>query len=203
MTKYGMVIDLRKCIGCHSCTVSCKFENNVPYNVFRTWVRVWEKGDWNKLVDKNGKEQFIPQVALSYLPRLCNHCDDPPCVEVCPVEATFKREDGLVLIDDDECIGCKYCIQACPYDMRFINPKTQTADKCTFCVHRLEDDLLPACVTSCVGGARIFGDLDDPQSEVAQLVNRESVKPLYPEYGTEPNVFYIDLDEEPLEPEAE
>ena len=198
-----MVIDLRKCIGCHSCTVSCKFENNVPYNVFRTWVRVWEKGDWNKLVDKNGKEQFIPQVALSYLPRLCNHCDDPPCVEVCPVEATFKREDGLVLIDDDECIGCKYCIQACPYDMRFINPKTQTADKCTFCVHRLEDDLLPACVTSCVGGARIFGDLDDPQSEVAQLVNRESVKPLYPEYGTEPNVFYIDLDEEPLEPEAE
>ena len=193
-----MVIDLRKCIGCHSCTVSCKFENNIPYGVFRTWVRDKKKGEWSKIVDDNGKEQYIPRVALSYLPRLCNHCDDPPCVEVCPVEATYKREDGLVLIDDEACIGCKYCIQACPYDMRYLNPETQTADKCTFCVHRLEDGLLPACVTSCVGGARVFGDLDDPNSEVSKLINSESVKPLFPEYGTEPNVFYISLDEEPL-----
>ncbi len=189
MTRYGMVIDLRRCVGCHACTVSCKFENNVPEGNFRTWVKVWEKGSWNG---------NVPNVALSFLPRLCNHCDDPPCVDVCPVGATFKIEDGTVLIDDDTCIGCAYCVQGCPYDMRYINPVTKTADKCTFCHHRVREGLLPACVATCTGGARIFGDLDDPNSEVSRLIATQPVRVLFPEYGTEPNVFYIDLDEEPF-----
>ncbi len=186
MVRLGMVIDLRKCVGCHSCTVSCKFENNVPENNFRSWVRVWEKGDY-------------PDVALSFLPRLCNHCDDPPCVDVCPVTATFKIEDGTVVIDDDECIGCAYCVQACPYDMRYINPTTKTADKCDFCRARYSDGLLPACVTTCIGNARIFGDLDDPESEVSQMIKNNPVQVLYPEYGTEPNIYYIAMDEEPVQ----
>ncbi len=186
MVRLGMVIDLRKCVGCHSCTVSCKFENNVPENNFRSWVRVWEKGDY-------------PDVALSFLPRLCNHCDDPPCVDVCPVTATFKIEDGTVVIDDDECIGCAYCVQACPYDMRYINPTTKTADKCDFCRARYSDGLLPACVTTCIGNARIFGDLDNPESEVSQMIKNNPVQVLYPEYGTEPNIYYIAMDEEPVQ----
>ncbi len=186
MVRLGMVIDLRKCVGCHSCTVSCKFENNVPENNFRSWVRVWEKGDY-------------PDVALSFLPRLCNHCDDPPCVDVCPVTATFKIEDGTVIIDDEECIGCAYCVQACPYDMRYINPTTKTADKCDFCRARYSDGLLPACVTTCIGNARIFGDLDDPESEVSQMIKNNPVQVLYPEYGTEPNIYYIAMDEEPVQ----
>jgi len=185
MVRLGMVIDLRKCVGCHACTVSCKFENNVPEGNFRSWVRVWEKGEF-------------PEVALSFLPRLCNHCEDPPCTDVCPVSATFKIDNGTVIIDDEICIGCAYCVQACPYDMRYINPITKTADKCDFCRKRYGDGLLPACVTTCIGNARVFGDLDDPDSEVARLVRTHPVQPLYPEYGTEPNVFYIALDEEPI-----
>ena len=187
MVKYGMVIDLRKCVGCHSCTVSCKFENNVPKDRFRTWVRVWEKG-------------VFPDVQLSFLPRLCNHCENPPCTEICPVGATFKISNGIVVIDKDECIGCGYCIQACPYDARYKDPKTGTADKCDFCLHRLNDGLLPACVTTCIGGARIFGDLDDPTSEVSKLVNTEAVNVLFESYGTEPNIYYINLEAEPLKP---
>jgi len=186
MVKYGMVLDLRKCVGCHACTVSCKFENNVPEGNFRSWVRVWEKGNF-------------PEVAVSFLPRLCNHCDDPPCVEVCPVTATFKIENGTVVIDDDLCIGCAYCVQACPYDMRYINPVTKIADKCDFCRARYGEGLLPACVTSCIGNARIFGDMDDPDSEISQVMNNNPVQVLYPEYGTEPNVFYIAMDEEPVD----
>ena len=150
-----------------------------------TWVRVWEKGEY-------------PNVEMSFLPRLCNHCDDPPCVDVCPVNATWQREDGIVVIDQETCIGCKYCIQACPYDMRYINPLTNTADKCDFCLQRVSKGLKPACVATCIGGARIFGDLNDPDSEVSKLVASEPVQVLKPEFGTEPQVFYINLDKEPL-----
>ena len=140
----------------------------------------------------------VGQPAGTYvLPRLCNHCDEPPCVPVCPVGATFKRADGLVLVDGDRCVGCGYCVLACPYDARFINHQTGKADKCTFCGHRLEAGLLPACVETCVGGARIFGDLNDPKGELRLRMSAASdqLKVLKPELGTKPNVFYIGLDE--------
>src|SRR5690625_4338937 len=132
------------------------------------------------------------------LPRLCNHCDNPPCVPVCPVQATFQREDGIVMVDGDRCVGCAYCVQACPYDARFINKETKVADKCTFCEHRLEVGLLPACVESCVGGARVIGDLNDPDSEISKLIDRhkDEIKVLKPDMGTAPHVFYIGLPEE-------
>ncbi|WP_319516235.1 sulfate reduction electron transfer complex DsrMKJOP subunit DsrO [uncultured Cohaesibacter sp.] len=182
--KWGMVVDLRKCIGCQACTVACIMENAVPEDSFRTHVSVYE-------VVKEGRDP-----AMVMLPRLCNHCDEPPCVEVCPVEATYKKEGtGEVLVDASRCVGCAYCVQACPYDARFINHETQTADKCTFCIHRTEAGLLPACVETCVGGARIFGDLNDPESTVSKLLKEHEVSVLRPEMHTAPNVYYIGLDE--------
>ena len=140
------------------------------------------------------QERRDPVVAV--VPRLCNHCEKPACVPVCPVGATFKREDGLVLINADTCIGCGFCVQACPYDARFLNHETHTADKCTFCAHRIAAGLLPACVETCVGGARIFGDLHDPQSVVCRMLAayKGKVATLYPEKSTDPHVFYLGLD---------
>ena len=181
--RWGMVVDLRKCIGCQACTVACIMENAVPDGSFRTHVSVYE-------VEREAHE---PSMVM--LPRLCNHCTNPPCVEVCPVGATFKQEGtGEVLVDAERCVGCGYCVQACPYDARFINHETQTADKCTFCVHRTSAGLLPACVETCVGGARNFGDLNDPESEVSRMLAENEVSVLRPEMHTNPNVFYIGLD---------
>ena len=180
---WGMVVDLRKCIGCQACTVACIMENDVPEDAFRTHVSVYE-------LVKDGQDP-----AMVMLPRLCNHCDDPPCLPVCPVEATFKAENGEVLVDASKCVGCAYCVQACPYDARFINHETQVADKCTFCFHRTQAGLLPACVETCVGGARNFGDLNDPESEVSRLLRENEVSVLRPEMHTNPNVYYIGLDD--------
>ena len=175
--RFGMLVDMRKCIGCQACTVSCSVENLPPIGQFRTTVLQYE-------VDT--KVQGAPPAMVS-LPRLCNHCDNPPCVPVCPVQATFQRTDGVVLVDNERCVGCGYCVQACPYDARFINHETQTADKCTFCEHRLEVGLLPACVESCVGGARKIGNLNDPASEVATLLreHKDDVKVLKPDLATD------------------
>jgi tetrathionate reductase subunit B len=180
---WGMVVDLRKCIGCQACTVACIMENDVPQDAFRTHVSVYE-------LVKDGQDP-----AMVMLPRLCNHCDDPPCLPVCPVEATFKIDSGEVLVDASKCVGCGYCVQACPYDARFINHETQVADKCTFCFHRTQAGLLPACVETCVGGARNFGNLNDPESEVSQMLAHNEVSVLRPEMHTNPNVYYIGLDD--------
>ncbi|MCL5947190.1 MAG: 4Fe-4S dicluster domain-containing protein [Chloroflexi bacterium] len=192
-----MVIDLRKCIGCQSCTVACKSENGVPLGSFRTWVDVSQIGQTvpasgGETVTESGTYQ--QQIKVLNIPKLCNHCDEPPCVEVCPVKATFKRADGLVLVDPRLCIGCGTCVNACPYGARYLNPVSRTADKCTFCVQRIDQGLLPACVTSCVGHARIFGDLNDPTSEVSKLISQHQVQVRKPEMGTDPQVFYIGLD---------
>lgn len=184
--RYGMFIDLRKCIGCQSCTVSCNIENQTPLGQFRTTVRQYEVRDEQGAMANN-----------VLLPRLCNHCDNPPCVPVCPVQATYQRRDGIVVIDGDTCVGCGYCVQACPYDARFLNHESKTADKCTFCAHRLEAGLLPACVESCVGGARIIGDLKQEDSVINQMIeqHRSEIKVLKPEAGTSPQVFYLGLDD--------
>jgi tetrathionate reductase subunit B len=181
---WAMVVDVAKCIGCQACTVACIHENRVPEDSFRTFVTTWEVAEGDK-------------VGTAMLPRLCNHCDEPPCVPVCPVAATFKAGDGQVLVDGDACVGCGYCVQACPYDARFINRDTRTADKCTFCAHRVEAGLLPACVETCVGGARVFGDLADPDSAVTKLLKARGTEArvLKPEEKTRPNVFYLGLDE--------
>jgi tetrathionate reductase subunit B len=180
--QYAMVIDVRRCIGCHACTVACKAEFDVPLGHNRAWVEYVEKGEY-------------PNVGKSFLPRLCNHCSEPPCVSVCPTDATYRREqDGIVVIDDGLCIGCKYCILACPYDARFLNPITKIADKCDFCIHRVSNGLVPSCVNTCVGGARIFGDLADPDSNVAKLITTNHVTVLRREMGTQPNVYYIGAD---------
>ncbi|HGM5056824.1 TPA: tetrathionate reductase subunit TtrB [Serratia marcescens] len=184
--RYAMLIDLRRCVGCQACTVSCAIENQTPHGEFRTTVNQYQVSLEGEAVATN-----------VLLPRLCNHCDNPPCVPVCPVQATFQREDGIVVVDNKRCVGCAYCVQACPYDARFINHATQTADKCTFCVHRLEAGLLPACVESCVGGARIIGDMRDPHSTLSKLLRRheDEIKVLKPENQTAPHVFYLGLDD--------
>jgi tetrathionate reductase subunit B len=180
--RWAMVVDVAQCIGCQACTVSCIHENAVPEDSFRTIVSTYE-------VEEGGR------AAMVMLPRLCNHCANAPCIPVCPVGATWQQPDGIVVVDANQCVGCAYCVQACPYDARFINHTTNKADKCTFCAHRVDAGLLPACVESCVGGARIFGDLNDPESTVSKLVAKGDAKVLKPELGTAPHVFYLGLDE--------
>ncbi len=180
--QYGMLIDTRRCSGCQACSVACKAEFDVPLGATRSWVEYVEKGTY-------------PDVSRNFLPRLCNHCSEPLCVSVCPTGATYKRkEDGIVVTDSDVCIGCKYCLQACPYDARFINHKTGSADKCDFCLHRVSQGVVPACVNTCEGRARIFGDINDPNSEISRLIASNPVTVLRKGQGTKPNVYYIAAD---------
>src|SRR5258708_4104066 len=187
--KYGFVIDNRKCIGCHACTVACKTENQVPVGVNRTWVKYVEKG-------------VFPNTRRVFQVTRCNHCEKPPCVTICPVTAMYQRKDGIVDFDSDRCIGCKACMQACPYDSIYMDPDDGTAAKCHFCAHRTEVGLEPACVIVCPEHAIIAGDLGDPESEVAQLVAREPVRVRKPEQGTQPKLYYIDGDESAIVPTA-
>lgn len=180
--RYAMVVDLRRCIGCQACTVACAYENQLPDGAWRTAVTVHE------VKTSHG-------AGLAMLPRLCNHCDAPACVPVCPMQATYKTDDGTVQIDADKCIGCGLCAKACPYDARFVNATTGKADKCSFCMHRVQAGLQPACVETCVGGARVFGDLADADSAAARLLKSAPAKVLKPEAGTRPRVFYVGLDE--------
>lgn len=180
--RYGFVIDQRKCIGCHACSVACKSENRVPLGVHRTWVKYVEKGRF-------------PYTRRFFQVTRCNHCTHPPCVTICPVGAMFQRKDGIVDFDSSRCIGCKACMQACPYDGIYVDPATNTAAKCNYCIHRVERGLEPACVTMCPQHAIVAGDLDQPDSEIAQLVSREQVRVRKPEQSTGPKAFYVAADE--------
>jgi Fe-S-cluster-containing dehydrogenase component/formate-dependent nitrite reductase membrane component NrfD len=187
--QYGFIIDNRKCIGCHACTVACKTENQVPLGVNRTWVKYVEKGRF-------------PNTRRYFQVTRCNHCEEPPCVEICPVSAMFKRKDGIVDFDSDACIGCKACMQACPYDAIYIDPERNTAAKCNYCAHRTEVGLEPACVTVCPVQAIIAGDLEEPASNIAQLLERHTVRVRRPEQGTKPKLYYIEAEESAIVPTA-
>ena len=185
--RYGFVIDQRKCIGCHACTVACKEENQVPLGVNRTWVKYIEKGTF-------------PDTRRYFSVMRCNHCDNAPCVTICPTVALYRRPDGIVDFDGDRCIGCKSCMQACPYDALYIDPETQTAAKCHYCAHRIEVGLEPACVVVCPVQAIVPGDLDDPGSPIARLVAGQQTAVRKPEQGTQPKLFYLGADEAALTP---
>jgi Fe-S-cluster-containing dehydrogenase component/formate-dependent nitrite reductase membrane component NrfD len=188
MANYGFVIDLRKCIGCHACTIACKAEHQIPVGVNRCWVKTVEKG-------------AFPDTRRFFFPVLCNQCVEAPCVRICPTNALFKRRDGIVDLNGQSCIGCRACMEACPYDQLFIDPNTRTAEKCNFCANRVENTLLPACVSVCPTECRIFGDLDDATSQVAQIVQREAFTVRKPEKGTGPKVFYLGAEESAIRPE--
>ncbi|HEB54575.1 MAG TPA: 4Fe-4S dicluster domain-containing protein [bacterium] len=186
--QYGFVLDQRRCIGCHACTTACKSENEVPLGDFRTWVKYTEVGEF-------------PTVRRHFAVLRCNHCSDAPCVQICPVTALHKRPDGIVDLDRDVCIGCKACMQACPYDALYLNTDTGGAEKCHFCAHRVEQGLKPACEIVCPETAIISGDLHDPDSPASKVLAEVGGSDVRrPEQGTGPNVFYLGAHPASLEP---
>jgi sulfur reductase FeS subunit len=196
MTRYGFVVNLTTCVGCNACVAACSMENQTPYwdGLFRTHVEDVEFGTF-------------PDSGRAIIPRLCMHCEDAPCVRVCPTGASYKTAEGIVLIDSSKCMGCAYCVTACPYGARYRYEKENiekakeyfgedgkhqnpTIDKCTYCAHRVAEGRKPACVDVCPAHARIFGDLDDPKSEVAKLVNSGKAQQIG-EPGPGPKTYYV------------
>ncbi len=187
MTRLGFLLDSDNCIGCHACTIACKSEHDVPLGVNRTWVKYIETGTF-------------PNVARKFNVMRCNQCEDAPCMTICPTSALFRADNGVVDFQDDDCIGCKSCMNACPYDALYINPETNTAHKCNMCNHRLEVGLEPSCQIVCPTEAIKIGDLDDPTSEISIIIARDDVSVRAPEQNTQPKVFYRGADQASLDP---
>ena len=217
--RWVFLVDTYKCVGCGLCVKACKQENEIPYdaNVSRTWVEryvITKDGKIHADSPKAARDGFItPDIDMGghghkevikpediskafFVPKLCNQCENPACVQVCPVGATYQTKDGVVLVDRKWCIGCGYCIMACPYGVRFFHPVYHTAEKCTFCYHRLNAGMKPACVDACPFGARRIGNLLDPKDPVTRIIEDERVSVLKEEYGTKPQVYYIGLSKE-------
>ena len=185
MTKLGIAINLERCVGCNTCANACKMENNIPMNML--YIRVETDG-----VDTaDGAQGTYPDLSRTYIPVACQHCDEPQCVEVCPTGASYKREDGVVLVDHSKCIGCQYCVMACPYGVRTYDTSKDKGviEKCTMCAHLIDKGEKPACVKHCPGQARKFGDLDDPQSDVSKLRAAKKTYKLK-DVGNHPGVDY-------------
>lgn len=210
--RWGFLIDTNKCTGCGFCVKACKKENEIPYDlpVTRTWVERYvvtkdkkthidsPKGARDGFTDSKIDGETIDPAEITkafFVPKLCNQCENPACVQVCPVGATYQTQDGVVLIDRKWCIGCGYCIMACPYGVRFFHPVHKVAEKCTFCYHRISKGLKTACVDACPFGARQIGDLKNPEDPVTKAIMTQRVAVLKDEYGTKPQVFYLGLDE--------
>jgi tetrathionate reductase subunit B len=216
--RWAFVVDTLKCVGCGMCVRACKLENEIPYdaNVTRTWVERYvllkdgrlfadspkgaRDGFTTSKIDLGGgkypdiKKEDIDKAY--FVPKLCNQCDNPPCVQVCPVGATYQTADGIVLVDRKWCIGCGYCIMGCPYGVRFFHPVYRTAEKCTFCYHRITKGMKTACVDACPFGARMVGNIKDPNDPVTKIIMTERVAVLKEDYGTKPQVYYLGLGKE-------
>ncbi len=216
--RWAFLVNTFKCVGCGLCVKACKTENEIPYdaNVTRTWVERYVRlKDGRVLADSpkgardgfitgsidlgEGKFQAVNNEDIEkafFVPKLCNQCENPPCVQVCPVGATFQVADGVVLVDRSWCIGCGYCIMACPYGVRFFHPVYHVAEKCNFCYHRINKGMKPACVDACPFGARMIANIKDPNDPVTKIIMSERTNVLKSEYGTKPQAYYIGLDEE-------
>ena len=180
--RLGMVIDQERCIGCEACSISCKIENNtVDY-----WIKVETQGG----TEKDTPRGRFPDLAMDFLPKLCNHCENPPCVDSCPEDALQKRDDGIVIINQEFCSGCQACITACPYNVIVFDENKNLAEKCHFCVHRVDQGLDPFCVICCEGQAIHFGDLNNANSVVSKLISEKNAIQLKTEEGTNPSVYY-------------
>jgi tetrathionate reductase subunit B len=200
---WGMLLDITKCIGCGNCVRACSTENDVPDGYFRTWVERYHVSDWQMEAPKvdspnGGKDGFAVSTETGgknfFVPKLCNHCADSPCTQVCPVGATFHTRDGVVLVDEKYCLGCRYCIQACPYGCRFFHPQKRIAQKCTLCYHRVTKGLTTACCESCPTGARQLVDFKNPADPVHEFLRTHSVQVLKPHLATGAKNFYYGLD---------
>ena len=179
MKRYGMVIDADRCVDCKACMVACTAENDVPLGKHRNWVTSTLRGTY-------------PELSMTVEPEQCHHCDDPPCVRVCPTGASYVTDSGgIVWVNKDACIGCRYSMQACPYGARSYSEETGVVDKCTFCVHRIPTGQEPACVETCPTRVRVFGDLDDPESEASRLLRTHASARKKEQAGTGPNLNYV------------
>lgn len=214
--RWAFLIDTHKCAGCGFCVKACKAENDIPHEavVTRTWIEryvVTRDGEMMADSPKGGRDGFtsgnidlpggtpVPREEISrafFVPKLCNHCDSPPCVQVCPVGATYATDEGVVLVDREWCIGCGYCIMGCPYGARFFHPEHKSVDKCTLCIHRLRREESPVCVEACPFGTRLVGNLRDPDDPVTIAVMKERIGVLRDNYGSRPRVYYLGLGRE-------
>ena len=176
--RYAMAIDTRKCVGCSDCVVACQTENDVPHGYCRDWIKESVSG-------------LYPNVELEFRSERCNHCDNTPCVRTCPTGASLVGEGGIVMVEEDLCIGCGACIESCPYDARFFHPEKGVVDKCSFCSHRVAEGKNTACVSVCPTNCMYFGDIEDPKSDVSLAMKNRNYKVLAPETGTKPQVYYL------------
>ena len=176
--RYALVIDSRKCINCKACVVACKAENDVPIGNFRNKINEERKGEY-------------PTLSINFEPEQCHHCEEPSCVRVCPTGASWQRKDGIVLVNYDECIGCRYCMIACPYDARYFHEEKGVVDKCTLCSHRVDRGDVPACVETCPSKVRTFGDLEDPKSRIHELLATRRYRVKEPQTGNGPHLYYL------------
>jgi len=177
--RLAMALEMNRCIDCKACMVACKAENGVPLEKSRIWV------------NRIGPRGKFPNLGMYFIPEQCHHCDNPPCMRVCPTGATFQRENGSVQLKKNICIGCRYCIEACPYGARYFDEESGLVDKCTFCSHRLEEGREPACVETCPTRVRHFGDINDRESDIYRMVTTNRVQRLKEEAGTDPQLHYV------------